>query len=222
MRAATGAIEHVRIRDRAAHAEWKLIGESNWNTGKPLGLCGSAVVDAVAELVRVGLVDESGKYCVVKGAGERLRESSSGMEYVIADSVETSHGVDITITQKDVRQIQLAKGALAVAADALLRRYGIEKPDKVLLAGAFGSYMDKANAMAIGMLPRMELEQVFVVGNAAGDGARIALLNVDKRREALELAPRVERHELPADSAFQERFIKSLRFPEPGPQARRD
>jgi uncharacterized 2Fe-2S/4Fe-4S cluster protein (DUF4445 family) len=118
------------------------------------------------------------------------------------------------LTQKDVRQIQLAKGALFVAAQSLLERYGIQAPDKVLLAGAFGSYIDKANAMAIGMLPRIPVERVFVIGNAAGDGARIALLNTEKRRAAVPLAARLIRHELPTDPAFQERFIAALAFPE--------
>lgn len=213
MRAAPGAIEHIRILADSLQPEWRIIGERDWGAGTPKGLCGSAVIDAVAELVRVGVVDHSGRFLKDASAGGRLRDSAAGPEYIIAAAGENGLRADICLTQKDVRQIQLAKGALYVAAQSLLEAYGIEAPDKILLAGAFGSYIDKANAMAIGMLPKVDLEQVFVVGNAAGDGARIALLNMDKRREAQPLASRVRRYELPAAPAFQERFIRSLAFP---------
>ena len=113
-----------------------------------------------------------------------------------------------------MRQIQLAKGALFVAAQSLLSHAGIAAPDKILLAGAFGSFMDKRNAVAIGMLPALPLDRIFVVGNSAGDGARIALLNRDKRVEARKVAAQVIRYELPADPAFQERFIHAMGFPE--------
>ncbi|MFH1186489.1 MAG: ASKHA domain-containing protein [Chloroflexota bacterium] len=213
MRAAPGAIEHIRIHRDSLIPEWKLIGEDDWGAGLPKGLCGSAVVDAVAELVRVGAVDSSGRFAKDTAADGRIRRVAGGPEYVIAFARETRTHADICLTQKDVRQIQLAKGALFVAAQSLLDRSGIEAPDKVLLAGAFGSYMDKANAVAIGMLPHVDVERVFVVGNAAGDGARIALLNSDKRRGAAQLAERITRYELPADPDFQERFIHALAFP---------
>jgi len=136
------------------------------------------------------------------------------LEYVVAPAGKTSTGSDLTVTQKDIRQIQLAKGALFVAAQSLLSRFQIDVPEKILLAGAFGSYIDKVNALAIGMLPAIPLERIFVVGNAAGDGARIALLNASKRLEAMEIASRVSRHELPTDPEFQERFIRALAFPQ--------
>jgi uncharacterized 2Fe-2S/4Fe-4S cluster protein (DUF4445 family) len=112
-----------------------------------------------------------------------------------------------------VRAIQLAKAALYVAARKLLDETGIETPDKIILAGAFGSYIDKTKAMLIGMIPDCALENVYAVGNAAGDGARIALLNVEKRREAIEVAQRVTRYELPTDPAFQNQFMLALNFP---------
>jgi uncharacterized 2Fe-2S/4Fe-4S cluster protein (DUF4445 family) len=213
MRAAPGAIEHIRIQSSTHAPEWKIIGEDTWCAGVPRGLCGSAVVDAVAELVRVGIVDPSGRFLSTADSGGRLRDGAGGHEYVIAFGRETGGEADICLTQNDVRQIQLAKGALFVAAESLLEIFQIASPDKVLLAGAFGSYLDKEKALAIGMLPPIDLERVFVVGNAAGDGARIALLNTKKRNEAVVLASRVDRHELPADPAFQDRFIRALAFP---------
>lgn len=220
MRAALGAIEHVRIFGERMEPQWKLIGEEEWGVGRPKGLCGTAVVDAVAELVRVGLVDESGRFNRQATSDERVRESPNGLEYVIAPAIQTSVGNDICLTQKDIRQIQLAKAALFVAAQSLLHRGGMEAPDKIILAGAFGSYIDKGNAMAIGMLPQVALERVFVVGNAAGDGALIALLNTDKRSEAVPLAVGLTRHELPTDPDFQRRFVQALAFPRRQPLQR--
>jgi len=215
MRAAPGAIEHLRIDATTFEAQWKLVGEEKWGTGCPKGLCGSAVVDATAELVRVGLVDRSGRLKGARESGERIRKGLGGLEFVIAKADGVRISEDICFTQKDIRQVQLAKGALYVAARSLLDRMNLDSPDKLLLAGAFGSYLDKQNAMAIGMLPRMDLERVFVVGNAAGDGARIALLNRDKRLEAVKVAGRLTRHELPADPEFRHRFIEALAFPAP-------
>jgi uncharacterized 2Fe-2S/4Fe-4S cluster protein (DUF4445 family) len=214
MRAAPGAIEHIRMQSSTHAPEWKIIGEETWCTGVPRGLCGSAVVDAVAELVRVGIIDLSGRFLSTADSGGRLRDGAGGREYVIAFAREAGSKTDICLTQNDVRQIQLAKGALFVAAQSLLERFEISSPDKVLLAGAFGSYLDKEKALAIGMLPAVDSERVFIVGNAAGDGARIALLNTKKRQEAVALASRVDRHELPADPAFQDRFIRALAFPQ--------
>jgi uncharacterized 2Fe-2S/4Fe-4S cluster protein (DUF4445 family) len=213
MRAAPGAIEHLQIDPESLEPVWKIIGEDSWGAGQPKGLCGTAVVDAVAELLRAGRLDHGGRLKFEGGEGHRIRRGPRGVEYVVAYANETSLGTDLCLTQNDVRQIQLAKGALFVAAQSLLDRFGIEAPEKILLAGAFGSYIDKTNALAIGMLPDVRPEQVFVVGNSAGDGARIALLNVDKRRDAGRISDRVARHELPTDPEFQRRFIQAMRFP---------
>lgn len=212
MRAAPGAIEHIEIDEQTLEPRYKIIGEENWNTGKALGICGSAVIDAVAELFRIGLIDARGRFHPEDGE-KRMRRGQNGPEYVIAFAEETSIGQDILITQKDVRQIQLAKGALFAAARTLLKQFGLQAPDKILLAGAFGTYIDKTKAMLIGMIPDCPLENVFAVGNSAGDGARIALLNVEKRREAMEVASRVTRYELPADPEFQNQFLQAMNLP---------
>ncbi len=212
MRAALGAIERIEIDDRSLEARWKIIGEDQWNTGRPKGICGSAIIDGVAELFRVGIVDSRGRF-QSEIQTPRLRRGDSGLEYVVAYAEETLIGQDISINQQDVRQIQLAKAALFVAARALLNQMGLQTPDKILLAGAFGTYINKTNAMLIGMIPDCPLGNVFAVGNSAGDGARIALLNVDKRQEALEVAERITHLELPTDPDFQNQFIHALNFP---------
>jgi uncharacterized 2Fe-2S/4Fe-4S cluster protein (DUF4445 family) len=122
-------------------------------------------------------------------------------------------GHDIVICQKDIRAIQLAKGAMYSGAKIMMNRLGIDRIDKVILAGAFGSYIDKMSAAAIGLFPDCDPERVLAVGNAAGDGARIALLNIDKRKEADSRARQVEYVELTVEPDFNRTFTKALMFP---------
>ncbi|MBK8824847.1 MAG: DUF4445 domain-containing protein [Anaerolineales bacterium] len=218
MRAAPGAMERIEIDDKTLEPRYKVIGVDGWNTdhaefiGKVKGICGSAIIDGVAELFRAGIVDSRGKF--KQGLeSKRIRKGESGWEYVIAWAEETSIGRDIPMTQQDVRQIQLAKAALFTAARTLLKRSGLETPDKIILAGGFGSYIDKEKAMLIGLIPDCVLDHVYAVGNAAGDGARIALLNVEKRREIEEVTRKVERFELPTDPEFQNQFMLATSFP---------
>ena len=212
MRAAPGAIERVRIDEKTLEPKYKIVGEENWNEGKAKGICGSAIIDAVAEFFLGGIVDDRGKFKTGLQS-TRIRKGESGWEYVIAWAEETSIGRDIPMTQQDVRQIQLAKAALFTAARTLLKRSGLESPDKIILAGGFGSYIDKEKAMLIGLIPDCELPNVYAVGNSAGDGARIALLNVEKRREIEAVTRRVERFELPTDPEFQNQFMLATSFP---------
>ena len=218
MRAAPGAMERVLIDETTLEPKYKVIGVEGWNTdhadfkGQVKGICGSAIIDSVAELFRAGIVDSRGKFKKNLDT-KRVREGESGWEYVLAWSEETSIGRDIPITQQDVRQIQLAKAALFVAARTLLKRSNLQSPDKIILAGGFGSFIDKEKAMLIGLIPDCELKNVYAVGNAAGDGARIALLNVEKRNEIDDVTRQVERFELPTDPEFQNQFMLATSFP---------
>ena len=218
MRAAPGAIERVHIDETTLEPKYKVIGVEGWNTdyaefkGHVKGICGSAIIDSVAELFRVGIVDSRGKFKKNLDT-KRVREGENGWEYIVAWADETSIGRDIPMTQQDVRQIQLAKAALFTAARTLLKRSNLQSPDKIILAGGFGSYIDKEKAMLIGLIPDCELENVYAVGNAAGDGARIALLNVEKRKEIEFVTRKVERFELPTDPEFQNQFMLATSFP---------
>jgi uncharacterized 2Fe-2S/4Fe-4S cluster protein (DUF4445 family) len=218
MRAAPGAMERVHIDAKTLEPKYKVIGVEGWNTdhaefkGQVKGICGSAIIDAVAELFRAEIVDSRGKFRKDLRSN-RVREGESGWEYVIAWAEETSIGRDIPITQQDVRQIQLAKAALFVAARTLLKRSNLQSPDKIILAGGFGSFIDKEKAMLIGLIPDCELQNVYAVGNAAGDGARIALLNLEKRNEIDSVTRKVERFELPTDPEFQNQFMLATSFP---------
>ncbi len=218
MRAAPGAMERIQIDEHTLEPKYKVIGIEGWNTdhaefkGQVKGICGSAIIDGVAELFRAGIIDSRGKF-KKNLESKRVREGENGWEYVIAWAEETSIGRDIPMTQQDVRQIQLAKAALFVAARTLLKRSNLQTPDKIILAGGFGSYIDKEKAMLIGLIPDCELDRVYAVGNAAGDGARIALLNVEKRKELEAVTRKVERFELPMDPEFQNQFMLATSFP---------
>jgi uncharacterized 2Fe-2S/4Fe-4S cluster protein (DUF4445 family) len=131
---------------------------------------------------------------------------------VIARAEESVTGQPITVSLKDIRALQLGKAALRAGAEILLACYGAEKPDRVILAGAFGSYIDTQAALAIGMLPNCEPSRVTSVGNAAGDGALFALLALGKRREAEWAAENVEYVELASVADFQRRYMEAMRF----------
>jgi uncharacterized 2Fe-2S/4Fe-4S cluster protein (DUF4445 family) len=143
----------------------------------------------------------------------RLRFSGDQYEYVIAWAHETSIGQDVVVCQDDIRAIQLGKAAMYAGSRILMETLGIDKVDKVILAGAFGSYIDKVSAAVLGMFPDCDPKNVYSVGNAAGDGARMALLNADKRLEADEYARKVEYIELTLSPKFEKMFAHSMWIP---------
>ncbi|HSB88982.1 MAG TPA: ASKHA domain-containing protein [Anaerolineales bacterium] len=218
MRAAPGAIEKVRIDPETLEVRYKTIGQDKWSDELPKeeiqakGLCGSGIMDVAAELWLAGVIEPTGRF-VTDLNHPRSREGQKGYEFVIAWADETSIEQDITVNVDDVRAIQLAKAAMYMGAKVMMRTLGIEKVDKVILAGAFGSYIDKVESMAMGLFPDCELDSVYAVGNAAGDGARMALLNVDKRVEANRIARQVEYTELSVHPDFQDEFVAAMSFP---------
>ena len=216
MRAAPGAIEVVRIDPVTREVRFKVIGKTGWNTEQKgieaKGICGSGIIDAVAEMFSAGVLEKSGR--LVSGLDTpRLRLTDDGPAFVIAWAHETASHQDIIICQGDVRAVQLAKGAIYAAAKLMMQRLKITKLDKVILAGAFGSFIDKRSAATIGMFPDCALKNIQAVGNAAGDGARMALLNIDKRKEANLVAREVEYLELTTSPDFQNEFVYAMHFP---------
>jgi uncharacterized 2Fe-2S/4Fe-4S cluster protein (DUF4445 family) len=218
MRAAPGAIEKVDIDPVTWEVRFKVIGQEKWSDEIPpeeikaRGLCGSAMIDLGWEMYRAGVVDATGRFSK-EIHSPRLREGPGGIEFVLAWANQTSIGRDITFNNADMRALQLAKSAMYSAAKIMMRRLGVQKVDKVVLAGAFGSFIDKVKAMAMGLYPDCELKNVFAVGNAAGDGARMALLNVDKRAEADEIAGQIEYVELTVEPDFEKQFAAAMHFP---------
>ena len=216
MRAAPGAIERIRIDPVTRGGSFKVIGEERWRPETPItgakGICGSGIIDGVAELHRAGIIDKSGRFRT-KIDTPRLRLKNGKPEFVIAWREETSLNEEIVIDQQDVRSVQLAKAALYAGAKLMMKRLGIAKLDRVVLAGAFGSYIDKTAAMRLGMFPDCDLDRVDSVGNAAGDGARIALLDREKRIEAETVAGQVEYLELTIETDFQREFLAAMAIP---------
>jgi uncharacterized 2Fe-2S/4Fe-4S cluster protein (DUF4445 family) len=174
MRGQEGAIEHLVIENPHDAPQIFVIGHVS-----PKGLCGSAIVDTVAQLKTSGIIESGG----VMLDSSRVVESDEGKAYIITEPKENDSERRIIFTQKDIRQVQLAKGAILAGASILMESagVGISDIDKLLLAGAFGTYIDPTNALAIGLLPPIDLDKVVPVGNAAGEGAKRMLLSSKER-----------------------------------------
>lgn len=218
MRAALGTIEHIQIESETYDVRYKVIGKDRWqskgDTPGARGICGSGIIDGIAELFKVGIIAKNGRLNKELDCSRYVwKEEENFPEFVVAWKEETSIGRDITITLSDVRAVQLAKGALYAGAKMLMKNLGVEALDKVVLAGAFGSYIDKVASMTIGMFPSCALDKVISVGNAAGDGARIALVNKKMREKANLLAQQVKYIELTVEKDFEKEFMYAMYFP---------
>ncbi len=217
MRAAAGAIERVRIDPETRAVRFKVIGREEWSDESPgevqaRGICGSGIIEAVAEMFLAGLLQPDGRFTKNLVSPRHIRVHNTAA-FVIATAEESATGAPIVVSQADVRAIQLAKAALYVGAQFLIRSLGLKTVDRIVLAGAFGSVIDPLHTMVLGMIPDCDLERVAAVGNAAGDGARIVLLNKSRRREAAEVARWVEHMDLPLENEFQQWFMAALAFP---------
>jgi uncharacterized 2Fe-2S/4Fe-4S cluster protein (DUF4445 family) len=219
MRATVGAIEKVRIDPTTFEVDYAVIGTDGWASEhaagamKPVGLCGSGIIDTIAQLFLTGLIGQDGAFKANETTG-RLRKGPTGaLEFVVVWKHESATGGDILLTQKDVRQIQLAKGALHGGARVLMQHLNIKVLPRMVIAGAFGMHIDKMNSLTIGLFPWCEPEKVVMVGNAAGHGAYLALVNRDKRIEADRIARNVNHIELALEEGFQKEFMKALSIP---------
>jgi len=216
MRAADGAIEVVSLSPDGV--DLRVIGDV-----EPAGLCGSGLVDAVASLVAVGLLDRSGRFvpeeeAAVRAPGLAGRLTMLGQERVfvlhwLAEPGDVARSV--YLTQRDVRELQFAKAAIATGWNILLEEAGLAPGDvqQVLLAGSFGSYLSPANAIRLGLVPRLPVLRVVSAGNVAGEGAKMALLSVRERAGALALQEEVRYVELSDRADFNDAFVDQLQFP---------
>jgi uncharacterized 2Fe-2S/4Fe-4S cluster protein (DUF4445 family) len=218
MRAAPGAIERIRIEPGTLDVRFKVIGLEGWHTDYPAeqvgarGICGSGIIEAAAEMLKAGVILANGNLDPELCHERIVFEDGRPRKFIIARAEETAIGRPITVSLKDIRSLQLAKAALRAGEEILLKRFGVEQPDGVVMAGAFGTYIDKHHALAIGMLPECDPDIVSSVGNAAGDGARFALLSLEKRREAAWAAREAEFVELAIDPDFQRQYVQAMYF----------
>ncbi len=229
-RAAPGAIERVRIDRESLEPRFKVIGCDLWSDDPGFaeatahtgitGVCGSGIIEVIAEMYLAGVINQDG---VVDG---RLAERSAR---VVANGrtfayVLHAGAVDLKITQNDVRAIQLAKAALYAGVALLMDRLGIERVERIRLAGAFGSHIDVKYAAVLGMIPDCDLAEVRSAGNAAGTGARIALLDAESRPTIESLVRRIEKVETAIEPRFQQHFVEAMAIPHktaPYPNLRR-
>ncbi|TCD15056.1 ASKHA domain-containing protein [Oricola cellulosilytica] len=226
-RAAPGAIERVRIDPETLEPRFKIIGTELWSNEEGFaraatatgitGICGSGIIEVVAEMFLAGIISTDG---VVDGSlaarSPRITATGRTFSYVLHDGDPL-----ITVTQNDVRAIQLAKAALYAGIKLLMDKLGIDHVDRIRFAGAFGSFIDPKYAMVLGLIPDCELANVSAVGNAAGTGARMALVNRDYRREIEGTVRAIEKIETALEAKFQDHFVAAMALPnkiDPFPQ----
>ena len=222
-RAAPGAIEAIRIDPVTKEPRFRIIGSDKWSDEEGFdldaagtgitGICGSGIIEAVAELRLAGLMDESGLIGSAEQTGtERCFAEGRTNAYLIHDATDEG-GPRITVTQGDIRAIQLAKSALYAGARLLMDERNVDKVDRVVLAGAFGAHISSKHAMVLGMIPDVPLEKVTSAGNAAGTGARIALCNIGARAEIERVVRQITKVETAIEPKFQDHFVAANAIP---------
>ena len=215
MRAAEGAINKVKIDSK--FIIYKVIED-----GKVRGICGSGLIDLIAELLKLGLINKSGKLIGREEGNSELSEEirkriikgQKGNKFLLVKGKETENGKPLYLTQRDIREVQLAKAAIFAGIKILLKEVNIPLEDiqEILLAGAFGNFIDKKSAVRIGLLPNLPLKKIESVGNAAGRGAEITLCSNKMREVSEEISKKVKYVELSSRPDFQEEFIKAMIF----------
>ena len=212
-RAAPGAIERVRIDKSTLEPRFSVIGQETWSDesgfdfGSVTGICGSGIIEAIAELFLAGVIDTDGVIREPASSSSRVVPSQRTFSYVLCFEPR------IEVTQADVRAVQLAKAALYAGARLLMDHYGVDHVDEIRLAGAFGSHIDPIYAMVLGMIPDCDLDRVAAAGNAAGVGAMMALLSGVAREEIETTAASIEKVETAVEPRFQEHFVAALAIP---------
>jgi len=222
-RATFGAIERVRIDRETLEPRFKIIGADAWSDEPEFlyqdrppivtGICGSGIIEVVAEMFLAGLISEDG---VIDGSlaerCPRLRQEGRTWSYILHFGIEGGDS-DIVITQTDIRQIQLAKAALYAGIKLLMDKMGVTHVDRIRLAGAFGSHISVSHAMVLGLIPDCSVDQVSSAGNAAAMGARLALLDHESRTEIEQTVRLAERIETAVEEKFQDYFVGAMAFP---------
>ena len=225
-RAAPGAIEKVEIDPSTKEPRFRVIGCDLWSDEKGFweetndtgitGICGSGIIEAIAEMRMAGILDPSGLIGSATQTGTaRCVLDGRTNSYVMHDASETG-GPKITVTNPDIRAIQMAKAALYSGARLLMDKFGVDTVDRVVLAGAFGAHISPKHAKVLGMIPDVPFEKVTSAGNAAGSGARIALIDKSQRAEIEETVRRIEKIETAIEPKFQEHFVNASAIPNSG------
>ena len=222
-RAAPGAIERVEIDPVSKLPRFKVIGSDLWSDEEGFdaaiaqtgvtGICGSGIIEMVAEMRMHGIVDAPGLIGTAEQTGSPAVFADGRTNSFMVYDGTANDGPKITVTNRDIREIQMAKAALYSGARLLMDKFGVDKVDRVVLAGAFGAHISTKHAMVLGMIPDAPLDKVTSAGNAAGTGARIALLNRDARTEIEEIVRNIHKIETAIEPRFQEHFVNASAMP---------
>jgi len=213
MQAVPGAIDKVFIVNPDEKPEFSVIQENRLEPVRPSGLCGSGVISAISSMLKTGIIGSNGLYdrsSLIRGL---LVSAKNSRRYQIVPAYRTAHGREISLSQKDIRAVQLGMGALKTGIAFIMRAAKFKEVRKILIAGAFGSYLNKEDLLSLGMIPSISSKNIKVVGNSAGAGAIMALCDEKYRVLAQNFADKMSVIELAEDSDFQNVFVKNLHFP---------
>jgi uncharacterized 2Fe-2S/4Fe-4S cluster protein (DUF4445 family) len=209
MRAASGAIDSLNIDPDNYNISFTTIKNK-----KPIGICGSGLIDAVAEMLKAKIITRSGNFNKNLHEIDRLVKKDKSTEFIIVRKEDTSLNRNITISQSDIRQLQMAKAAFYAGMRMMLMDLNIKDEIKqIYLAGAFGNYIDKDNTKFIGMIPDINSDKIFQIGNAAGIGAQNCLLNIDLRKKSMQMLKKIQYVEIATKKEFQREFAEAMYFP---------
>ncbi|MBU0463041.1 MAG: DUF4445 domain-containing protein [Proteobacteria bacterium] len=204
MQAIPGAINKVQIKNPDDSVEYTFINPSKSSKLKPSGICGTGVISAVAQFCQRSIISPDGAF---------KKEFSKEKQYILVPKNSSANGSAVFISQKDIRSVQLGKAALITGIEFLLKEAGIKKPEKIIIAGAFGTFLDKDDMMTLGMIPAMDLARIEVPGNSAGAGAVMALCDKIFLEKAIQMASKIIIVDLACNQDFQDVFIQKLNFP---------
>jgi len=213
MRAAAGAIDTIKINHSDLSVTYTTI-----NNKKPIGICGSGIIDAIAEMLKSKIITRSGRFSKELIDDERIVKNDNNLEFVLVKKDQTSIKRDITISQNDIRELQMAKAAFYSGTRIILNSLNQAvkedyKIKQIFLAGAFGNYINKSNAKFIGMIPDISDDRIHQIGNAAGTGAQNCLLNINLRDKARRLLEKIEYVEIAIAQEFQIEYAQAMYFP---------
>jgi uncharacterized 2Fe-2S/4Fe-4S cluster protein (DUF4445 family) len=208
MRAAKGAIQKIRISSKELEVSFETIGKV-----KPLGICGSGYIDLLAEMLRAGILDKDGKIKEIKHP--RIRNGNVDREFVVVFQKDSATASDIVINEADIDNLKRAKGAIYAAVSILLKHLGLDftQVKNILIAGGFGTYLDIANAITIGLLPDLDISRFIFIGNASLAGARQAILSCAAKEKTDEIARKMTYFELSVEPKYMEEYMAALFFP---------
>ncbi len=214
MQAIPGAINKVSIKNFEGFPDYTIINPKKSKKIKPFGICGTGVISGVAEFCRNQIVEPGGAFTKKYDTIRPLTKDIEGKpHYILAPEESTQDGFPVYISQKDIRSVQLGKGALIAGIEFLLKAAGYDKPEKILIAGAFGTFIEKEDMMTLGMIPVINPNRIEIAGNSAGAGAIMVLCDDIFLKKSIEMAENITIIDLACNQKFQEVFIQKLSFP---------